>query len=138
MASEVQAKGDGQQYHGSVLEILTIVLACVSVLVVTVRGVARHRISRIVESTDILLPVALVSDTRLCSLPPLYTQQQDAHHNNINRCLHWHKPRLYAWRSRMASAVMSTRWMQIRYQHSKRYVLLIFLRKRLGIQSWGL
>lgn len=65
MAGEVQAKGDGQQYHGSVLEILTIVLACVSVLVVTVRGVARHRISRIVESTDILLPVALVSDTRL-------------------------------------------------------------------------
>ncbi|KAL6252476.1 hypothetical protein RBB50_000195 [Rhinocladiella similis] len=60
MAGEVQAKGDGQQYHGSVLEILTIVLACVSVLVVTVRGVARHRISRIVESTDILLPVALV------------------------------------------------------------------------------
>jgi len=61
MASEVPAKGDGQQYHGSILEILTIVLACVSVLVVTVRGVARHRISRIVESTDILLPIALVS-----------------------------------------------------------------------------
>ena len=60
MASEVQAKGDGQ-YNGSLLEILTIVLASVSVLVVAVRGVAKHRISKAVESTDILLPLALVS-----------------------------------------------------------------------------
>jgi hypothetical protein len=60
MASEVQAKGDGQ-YNGSLLEILTIVLASVSVLVVAVRGVAKHRISKAVESTDVLLPLALVS-----------------------------------------------------------------------------
>ncbi|KAK5571655.1 hypothetical protein LTR43_002438 [Exophiala xenobiotica] len=59
MASEVQAKGDGQ-YNGSLLEILTIVLASISVLVVAVRGVAKHRISKAVESTDVLLPLALV------------------------------------------------------------------------------
>ncbi|KAK5248762.1 hypothetical protein LTR40_011710, partial [Exophiala xenobiotica] len=55
----VQAKGDGQ-YNGSLLEILTIVLASISVLVVAVRGVAKHRISKAVESTDVLLPLALV------------------------------------------------------------------------------
>jgi hypothetical protein len=60
MASEVQAKGDGQ-YNGSLLEILTIVLASVSILVVAVRGVVKHRISKAVESTDVLLPLALVS-----------------------------------------------------------------------------
>lgn len=58
MASVVQTN---DEYHGSLLEILTIVLVSISFLVVSVRGVARYRISRLVESVDILLPLALVS-----------------------------------------------------------------------------
>jgi hypothetical protein len=48
-------------YRGSLLEILTIALAGISLVVVVLRGVARHRIARVFESTDILLPLALVS-----------------------------------------------------------------------------
>jgi hypothetical protein len=47
-------------YRGSLLEILTIALAGVSVVVVILRAVARHRIARVCEVTDILLPLALV------------------------------------------------------------------------------
>lgn len=47
-------------YRGSVLEILTIALAGISLVVVVLRGVARHRIARVFEPTDILLPLALV------------------------------------------------------------------------------
>ncbi|KAI1609604.1 hypothetical protein EDD36DRAFT_422544 [Exophiala viscosa] len=57
MASAVQADAE---YHGSLLAILTIVLVGVSLLVVLVRGIARYRISKLVEAADILLPLALV------------------------------------------------------------------------------
>lgn len=49
------------EYRGSLLEILTIALAGVSLVIVILRAVARHRIARVCESTDILLPLALVS-----------------------------------------------------------------------------
>jgi hypothetical protein len=48
------------EYRGSLLEILTIALAGVSLVLVVVRGIARHRIARVFEATDILLPIALV------------------------------------------------------------------------------
>lgn len=63
MTSEEPVSGGGptSEYKGASLETLTVVLAVISFLIVLVRGVARQRISRIVESTDILLPIALVS-----------------------------------------------------------------------------
>ncbi|KIX07615.1 uncharacterized protein Z518_02268 [Rhinocladiella mackenziei CBS 650.93] len=63
MTSEVLVNGGGgrmSDYNGATLEILTVVLAIVSFLVVLARGIARHRISRAIESTDMLLPLALV------------------------------------------------------------------------------
>jgi len=62
MASAVQAD---DEYHGSLLAILTIVLVGVSLLVILVRGIARYRISKLVEAADILLPLALVSTLSL-------------------------------------------------------------------------
>lgn len=62
MAIVVQANGGGRatDYNGSLLEILTIVLASLSFLVVLVRCFARYRLSRALEITDVLLPLALV------------------------------------------------------------------------------
>lgn len=62
MTSEVLASGGGgmNAYNGSSLEILTLVLVGISFLVVLVRGVARHRIGRVVELSDVLLPLTLV------------------------------------------------------------------------------
>ncbi|EXJ84983.1 hypothetical protein A1O3_05658 [Capronia epimyces CBS 606.96] len=66
MTSEVSASASGSgggsmnAYNGSSLEIVTLVLVAVSCFVVLVRGVARYRISRVAEPSDILLPLALV------------------------------------------------------------------------------
>lgn len=51
-------------HRGSLLEILTVALAGVSLLVVLLRAVARHRIARVCEPSDLLLPLALVSQGR--------------------------------------------------------------------------
>jgi len=48
------------EYRATVLEILTIALAGISLVIVALRGVARYRIARVCDSTDILLPLALV------------------------------------------------------------------------------
>ncbi|EXJ85848.1 hypothetical protein A1O1_06217 [Capronia coronata CBS 617.96] len=62
MTSEVSASGHGgmNAYNGSSLEIVTVVLIAVSFVVVLVRGVARYRISRVAEPSDVLLPLTLV------------------------------------------------------------------------------
>lgn len=49
------------EYRGSLLEILTVALAGVSLVVVVLRGIARYRIAKVFDSTDILLPLSLVS-----------------------------------------------------------------------------
>ena len=56
------------EYNGRYLEIITLALAGVSLLVVLIRGVTRYRTSRVVESPDVLLPVALVSGRCLSSI----------------------------------------------------------------------
>ena len=48
-------------YRGSALEVLTVAFAGVSLVIVALRAVARHRIARVFEATDILLPISLVS-----------------------------------------------------------------------------
>ncbi|KAL2393610.1 hypothetical protein ABEF93_004084 [Exophiala dermatitidis] len=63
MTSEVSASGGGggmNARNGSSLEILTLALVGISFVVVLVRGLARSRISRVVELSDILLPLTLV------------------------------------------------------------------------------
>ncbi|KIV96761.1 hypothetical protein PV10_00582 [Exophiala mesophila] len=47
-------------YRGSALEVLTVAFAGVSLVIVALRAVARHRIAQVFEATDILLPISLV------------------------------------------------------------------------------